>query len=142
MGEINKWLNIKETVVSKEEFCEKMDEILEKVSAEKSVYVITEKGEKKYAVCPIDMFDIFKSDNFSCVVNSAVRYALGRNTYMPSVIKEFVLENITALSTKTLENMRRDIEEHAKDYPEMYQKALWETLLKEVVLELEKRNKK
>jgi hypothetical protein len=57
MGEINKWLNIKETVVSKEEFCEKMDEILEKVSAEKSVYVITEKGEKKYAVCPIDIPD-------------------------------------------------------------------------------------
>ena len=42
---------------------------------------------------------------------------------------------------KTLENMRRDIEEHAKDYPEMYQRALWDTLLKEVVLELEKRNK-
>ena len=29
-----------------------------------------------------------------------------------------------------------------KYYPEMYQKVLWETLLKEVVLELEKRNKK
>lgn len=139
MDEIKLWTNIKETEICKEEFCKKMDEIVDKVSNKKEVYIITENGEKKYALCPLDMFNIFKSDNFSCVLNSAIRYALGRDTYMPSVICDFVKANLTVMLYKTLDVMEKDIREYIKDFPDMRQRCLWEDLLKDVQNEMERR---
>lgn len=140
MKNIELWKEQNVTKVTKEEFCEKMDEILDKVSAEQRVYVITENGEGKYAVVPASWFDIFADDDFSCVLTSAVRYAINRNTYMPSVVSGFMMKNLACLSEKTIWNTSRDINEHIKDHPEMQQKLLWEDLLKALRQEAERRN--
>ncbi len=139
MTNIELWKEHNVTRVTKEEFCEQMDEILDKVSDEQRVYVITENGEGKYAVCPATWFDIFVDDDFSCILTSAVRYAINRDTYMPSAVRDFMITHLACLSEKTIWNTSRDINDHIKDNPEMKQKQLWEDLLKALCKEAERR---
>lgn len=51
------------------------------------------------------------SDRFGCVLNCAVRYCLGRETYMPVVVQNQIRPLLPYLSDKTLFVMKRDIEE-------------------------------
>lgn len=39
--------------------------------------------------------------DFGLIVNSAVRYSIGRNTYMPGVISDFVTKYISILDNRT-----------------------------------------
>ena len=50
-------------------------------------------------------------DDFGCIINSAVRYALGRYTYMPSTVAEFVLKYLNYLDNKTISVMIYDMDE-------------------------------
>lgn len=50
-------------------------------------------------------------DDFGAVLNCAVRYALGRKTYMPHLVMDFIRPLIQCLSDKTLWCFARDIEE-------------------------------
>ena len=43
--------------------------------------------------------------NFNIVVNSAIRYAIGRKTYVPNAVIDFVTPLISDLPTLTLENI-------------------------------------
>ena len=51
---------------------------------------------------------------FSGMVVSALRYCLGRRTYMPSLVIGFVSKIIPDLETRDLSVIRRDILEHGK----------------------------
>lgn len=50
-------------------------------------------------------------DEFGTICICAVRYALGRETYMPTLVQDFVKRHINELSTGTLEIMRCDVME-------------------------------
>ena len=50
-------------------------------------------------------------DNFSIMLSCAVRYALGRRTYVPSSVCAFITPLIPKLLNKTLWCMERDISE-------------------------------
>ena len=50
-------------------------------------------------------------DDFGCICLCAVRYALGRMTYMPNLVQVFCMRNINMLDTKTLVTMIRDVTE-------------------------------
>ena len=54
-------------------------------------------------------------DDFGCIINSAVRYSLGRYTYMPSTVAEFVLKYLNYLDNKTISVMICDIDEALKN---------------------------
>jgi hypothetical protein len=51
---------------------------------------------------------------FSGTVISALRYCLGRMTYMPSLVIEFVTPYLQEMETKDLYVIQRDIVEHGK----------------------------
>ena len=53
----------------------------------------------------IDVYD----DNFGAVLNCAVRYAIGRRTYMPSLVVDYITPLIPKLSSKTLWCFDQDI---------------------------------
>ena len=55
----------------------------------------------------IDLAD----DNFGCVLNCAVRYAMGRETYMPSLVISFITPLLPYLSDNTLWRFDQDITE-------------------------------
>lgn len=70
------------------------------------------------------------------VVLSTVRYALGRSSYVPQVIIEFVERNVSILSTDTLFCIKQDIERSVP--PERYEKQ-WNSLHDSIERELMER---
>lgn len=52
-----------------------------------------------------------RDDNFGAVLNCAVRYALGRMTYMPHLVTDFITPLLPELSDKTLWCFDHDITE-------------------------------
>ncbi len=49
------------------------------------------------------------SEDFGCVLNCAVRYAIGRQTYMPGVVINFIVPLLPNLSDRTLRVFDQDI---------------------------------
>jgi len=99
--------------VSRAEFSARLDEILEIVDKDNVGYVITDEGKDDLVLCPARWFPYLFDDDFGCIINSALSYALGRNTYMPSVVMEFVRKYINVLDYKTISVMIEDIEKEA-----------------------------
>lgn len=64
---------------------------------------------------PVDLTD----DNFGTMLNCAVRYALGRRTYMPSLVIGFITPLLPKLSSKTVWCFDQDVTD-AKYYPGGY----------------------
>ena len=53
-------------------------------------------------------------DFFGAVLNCAVRYCIGRRTYMPGLVTDWIRKHCHGILTgKTLDVMRRDIDEAA-----------------------------
>ncbi len=51
-------------------------------------------------------------DFFGAVLNCAVRYCIGRRTYMPGLVTDWIMQHCHGLLTaKTLHVMKRDIDE-------------------------------
>ena len=51
------------------------------------------------------------TDEFECILTAAMRYSLGRQTYMPSVVVDYITPLISELSDKFLYVAMRDIDE-------------------------------
>lgn len=50
-----------------------------------------------------------KSDDFGTILNCAVRYAVGRRTYMPSIVIGYITPLLPQLSSKTLWCFDQDV---------------------------------
>ena len=83
------------------------------------------------------------TQDFELMMIGAVRYAIGRYTYMPSVTIEYIRYLIPQLSAKTLFIMQRDIEEEIERYQrmkrELYMAKEWAKLAEEIGIEYEKK---
>lgn len=56
-----------------------------------------------------------EDDFFGAVLNCAVRYAIGRRSYMPGLVMDFIRPLIPHLSNKTLWCFEKDIAEELPD---------------------------
>lgn len=101
--------------VSREELAEKLDDLLETVNKDNVGFVITDKGKDDLVLCPAKWFDVYYDDDFGCIINSAVRYSLGRSSYMPGVTARFVLKYIMVLDVRTITVMIKDIDRDLAD---------------------------
>ena len=76
------------------------------------------------------------TNHFELMMISALRYAIGRYTYMPSVTIEYIRYLIPQLSAKTLFVMQRDITEEVERYQrmerELYMAKEWSKLAEEM----------
>lgn len=76
------------------------------------------------------------TQDFELMMISALRYAIGRYTYMPSVTIEYIRYLIPQLSAKTLFVMKRDIDEEIERYERMgnglYMAKEWQKLAEEI----------
>lgn len=52
-------------------------------------------------------------EDFGTMAICAVRYALGRQSYMPGLVQSYIMPMLPYLDKRTLSVMRRDIEEAA-----------------------------
>ena len=117
--------------ISREDLCKRFDEVLDKVDKDDIGYVITDAGKKDMVLCPARCFLFQLDDDFGCVINSALRYAIGRHTYMPGVVCNFVRKYLDILDTKTIEVMIEDITSELKFG--IVQEELWISLRDELI---------
>lgn len=101
--------------ISRQHLCDNLDSILETVSLENVGFVITDAGKDDLVLCPASWLSPLVSEGFGCIVNSAVRYSLGRDTYMPDVAVQFILEHMNLLDLRTVTVMYRDIQKALED---------------------------
>lgn len=83
----------------------------------------------------IDPFD----DDFGTVLVCAVRYALGRCTYMPRLVIDFIKPHLPKLDDKALWCFVKDIEGAPSLGHEQIDKPLWLYFLADVKAEQERR---
>lgn len=101
--------------------------------------VSTEDG-MEFLLFPQESLAPLCDNDFRLIVLSAMRYAMGRNTYMPLVITNYIKRHIRLLDDKLLMLAADDIHRHFEDYGEHeLNTALWQELLDE--LEAERRDR-
>ena len=82
-------------------------------------------------------------DDFGAICNCAVRYAVGRRTYMPSLVIDFITPHLGELSDKTLWCFQRDLEERMNgsfDFGDEFDKTNWMNFLDGVNKEIKDRS--
>lgn len=83
------------------------------------------------------------SDEFGAVCNCAVRYCLGRRSYMPSLVCRYITALLPELTGKTLDCFERDIAERKRtgfDFGDFCDYETWDAFYKAVCKEIERRN--
>lgn len=80
-------------------------------------------------------------DNFGAVLICAVRYSIGRMTYMPKLVQDFIRPLLPYLSNKTLFVMDRDISEANSYGDPNIDEPDWKRFMQEVRNEMEARKR-
>lgn len=71
------------------------------------------------------------SDDFGSVILCAIRYCLGRRTYMPNLVCNYVRPLLPYLDERAIGCMERDIRE-CKDYGMDFDRKMWTSLLADI----------
>ena len=86
---------------------------------------------------------VMVTQDFELMMICALRYAIGRYTYMPKVTIDYIRYLIPQLSTNTLYVMKRDITEEVERYKriemELYFADEWQKLAEDINTEYEKK---
>lgn len=85
-------------------------------------------------VVPID-------DDFGLMINSAIRYAIGRQTYVVGSTVRYVLPLLGKLDDRTLYVIKQDLTGATFYGDEHIDKPEWDRLLSAVLIELDKRKR-
>ena len=118
--------------ITRQKLCDDFDNVLDRVDKEDIGFVIlNDEGKDGYVLCPARWMEYCFDDGFGCIINSALRYAISRKSYMPGVVVDFIRKHINIIDTKTIYVAIKDIDQELKmnsvDDPEM-----WLTLKKEL----------
>ena len=117
--------------ITRKELSGKFDELLDRIDNENIGFIISDCQAKDVVLCPAHWITFQLDDDFGCIINSAVRYAIGRHTYMPGVVCNFVRKYINILDMKTIEVMIEDINQELK--LGIDQESLWIGLRGELI---------
>ena len=79
-------------------------------------------------------------DDFGAVLNCAVRYALGRRTYMPHLVIDYIVPILPSLTDKTLWCFERDLSSATNFGDSQIDEPHWREFLKLVKDEIEGRH--
>lgn len=82
------------------------------------------------------------NDDFGAVCNCAVRYCLGRRSYMPSLVCRYIISLLPELTDNTLDCFERDIAERKRtgfDFGDSCDYETWDAFYKAVCNEIERR---
>ena len=108
-----------------DELKEQTNNLLDRVTEEqRPLRVCMNNGKELLLLAPICDSD------FRLILLSAMRYAMGRNTYMPAVVSGYIKRHIRFLDDKFLALAADDIQRYLEDYAEYEPNStLWQALL-------------
>ena len=85
---------------------------------------------KEFFLFPQDMLAPISDSDFRLILLSAMRYAMGRKTHMPSVIADYIKRHLQLLDDRFLTLAADDIQRYLEDYAEHEANSdLWQNLL-------------
>lgn len=97
--------------ITRQYLCDHFDEILERVDKEDIGFVIlNEEGKDGEVLIPYRWTEFFVDENFGIVINSALRYAIEKHSFMTTGVINFVRRNIKCLDFETIVIAQQDIE--------------------------------
>lgn len=115
-------------------------ELLDRATAERQPLRVSMKDGREFLLFPQELLNPLCDNDFRLIVLSAARYAMGRDTYMPLVVTDYIKRHIWLLDDKFLVLAANDIRRHFEDYGEYEPNtALWQELLE--TLEAEQRDR-
>ncbi len=112
-----------ETITTKKELPAAVDKVREKNEPIK----LSSYNQRDLVICPAEWFNFIFNEDFGCIINSALRYAIGRHTYMPTTISDFVRTYVDVLDMKTINVIIKDLDE-ALNREELPQRHVWASL--------------
>ena len=114
--------------------------LLNLVTEELRPLTVTMKNGKEFLLFPRELLDPLYDQDFRVILLSAMRYSLGRWTYMPQVVVDYIRRYIRLLDDKFLALAVNNIRRHLEDYGEHEPNPnLWQGLLE--TLEARQRDK-
>ena len=112
--------------ITRSELRKSFSQLLNQVAEDDAAVMITGRQKPSLVLCPAEWFDPYVDAEFGMIVTCAIRYAIGRMTYMPSVVCEFTLRYLPMLDSKTIHVMIRDITETMERWQgELTDSELW-----------------
>ena len=84
---------------------------------------------------------ILIDEDFGAVLNCAVRYCIGRQTYMPSLVICYITPLLPYLDDKTLRIFERDLSDTRYFGDEYIDKPMWRVFYRSVIEEMDRRAK-
>lgn len=114
--------------------------LLEQATKEQRPLRVAIEDGREFLMSPQELLAPLCDNDFRLIVLSAMRYAMGRNTYMPLVVAGYIKRHIRLLDDKFLVLAANDIRRHFGDYGEYEPNPeLWQGLLE--TLEAEQRDR-
>lgn len=115
-------------------------ELLNQATKERKPLRVSTKNGKEFLLFPQELLAPLCDNDFHLIVLSAMRYAMGRDTYIPLVVTDYIKRHIRLLDDKFLALAADDIRHHFEDYGEYEPNpGLWQELFDE--LEAEQRDR-
>lgn len=118
--------------ISRQKLCEDFDNVLERVDKEDIGFVIVDdEGKEGHVLCPARWMEYCFDDDFGCIINSALRYAISRHAYMLGVVVDFIRRYINIIDTKTIDVAIKDIDQELKQN-NVHDPEMWSALKAEL----------
>ena len=126
--------------ISVDDLKDQANSLLNLVTEEQRPLRVFMNNGKEFFLFPQDMLAPISDSDFRLILLSAMRYAMGRKTYMPSVIADYIKRHLQLLDDKFLVLAADDIRQYLEDYAEHEPSLnLWRDLLD--ALETEQRDR-
>ena len=115
-------------------------ELLNQATKERQPLRVSMQDGKVFLLFTQEFLAPLCDNDFRLIVLSAMRYVMGRNTYMPLVVTDYIKRHIRLLDDKFLALAANDIRRHFEDYGEHEPNPeLWQDLTE--ALEAEQRDR-
>jgi len=101
-----------------DELKDQANSLLNLVTDEQRPLRVCMNNGKEFLLFSQDLLAPIYDSDFRLVLLSAMRYAMGRNTYMPAVVSGYIKRHIRFLDDKFLALAADDIRRHLEDYAE------------------------
>ena len=96
--------------ISRQELEHNLDAVLERINRENIGLVITDEGKDDLVLCPASWFNLDYVDDFSCVINSALRYAMRSEDEESAAVVQYLRRHYQLFDEKTLSVAVADLE--------------------------------
>ena len=126
--EVNSFQNYGSITI--DELKDQANSLLNLVTEEQRPLRVCMNNGKEFLLFPQDLLSPICDSEFRLILLSAIRYAMGRNTYMPVVVSGYIKRHLRLLDDKFLALATDDIRQHLENYAEHEPNLnLWHGLL-------------